>query len=188
MAWAIRKEAAYKKDEAGEPKEDEQEEITYESIMRNGYNCVEVGITMHKWSASAGKDIWRWDCILDLPEYLHSLSPKIKVQVNKKRCGVIIVCGQTNDHNQNTVEHLKFLEMSQDYFYNDSDIMYVTDIPAFISSLTEKQKKIFVPSMPFLRSYTWCGPPLFLPCSPEEIKDLQLKIDSIQHLLNQNDS
>ena len=118
-----------------------KKEITYESIMKNGYNCAEVGITIFKWSASDGKDIWRWDCILDLPEYLHSLSPKIKMQVNKKRCGVIIVCGQTNDHNQNTVEHAKFLEMSQDYFLNDSDIMYVTDIPAFISSLTEKQKK-----------------------------------------------
>jgi len=175
MACFVREDAA-----------DEQEESTYESIMKNGYNCVEVGIRMFRWSAADAKDIWRWDCIWDLSKYIDSISPKVKVQVNKKRCGVIIVCGQTNDHNQNTVEHFQFLEMSQDYFCNDSGIMYVTDISAFVNSLTEEQKKIFVPSMPLLRSYAWCGPPLFLPCSPEEINDIQLKIDSIQHLVNQN--
>ena len=187
MAISPQNEIIDEQDEADEQKEeDEKEEATYESIMKNGYICAEVGITMFKWSASHGKEISRWDCIWDLAKYLHSISPKVKVQVGKKRCGVIIDCGF--DHNQNT--DLKFLEMSRDYFWDDnkqvdSDILYVTDIPAFVNSLAEDEKKIFVPSMPFLRSYTWCGPPLFLPCSPEEINDLQLKIDSIQHLLDQ---
>ena len=39
MAWAIRKEAAYKKDETDEPKETgEPKEITYEKLF--GYICI----------------------------------------------------------------------------------------------------------------------------------------------------
>ena len=169
----------------------EKEELTYENIMENGYNPYKVGLTMFKWSPTESKEIYRWECILDLSKYLESMSPKVKVQISNKRCGVIIDNGRLIDRNQNTFEHFIFLEMSRDYFWcnnEDTNILYVTDIPSFINSLTEDKKKIFRPSMPFLRSYSWCGPPLYLPCSPKEIKDLQLKIDSIQHLLKQNDN
>ena len=129
--------------------------------------------------------------IWELSRYLKSLSPKkITVRISEKKSGVFIKDGQT-EHQQNTIEHYHFVQIPSNYFciesaYVDAEIYYVADVSAFVSTLTEKEKKIFVPSMPFLQAYHWCGPSEYIPCDPKDIENIQRKVNSIQYILNKN--
>lgn len=126
--------------------------------------------------------------VWDLECYLKSLSPRISVSISEERSGVYIAAGHTV-HSGNTIEHLRFVRIPSDYFYIDSsvwcdaEVYYVPDVPAFVNTLTEEEKSAFLPSMPFLRAYHWCGPSQYLPFDDGE--HLQRIVQSILHALDE---
>lgn len=118
--------------------------------------------------------------IWDLERYLKSLSPKISVSTSGEKSGVYISNGQTV-HSQNTIEHIHFVRIPPDYF--DEDIFYVSDVPAFVNTLTEEEKTALLPSMPFLQAYYWCGPSTYITCDPKYAEHIQQIVHTIQYVL-----
>ena len=130
--------------------------------------------------------------IWELSRYLKSLSPKkITVRISEKKSGVFIKDGQT-EHQQNTIEHYHFVQIPSNYFciesaYVDAEIYYVADVSAFVSTLTEKEKKdICTIYALFAGVPLVCGPPEYIPCDPKDIENIQRKVNSIQYILNKN--